>query len=69
MPGLAGLNNFDIFLTLDKKLKHQQSIGKANLKFIVLPGTHNKHQTLQPYIKQVKGLVNLDPITKISGIT
>jgi len=33
--GLATFNDFDIFLTLDKNLKHQQSIHKFQLKFIV----------------------------------
>ncbi len=46
--GLAAFNGFDIFIKLDKNLKHQQNLNKVDLKFIVLLATDNKHQTLQP---------------------
>ena len=67
--GLATFNGFDIFLTLDKNLKHQQSIHKFDLKFIVLLSIDNKHQTLQPYVEKVKDLLNNLPIPKISEIS
>ena len=41
--GLAAFNEFDIFLTLDRNLKHQQSINKFDLKFIILLAVDNKH--------------------------
>ncbi len=67
--GLATFSGFDIFLTLDKNLKNQQSINKFDLKFIVLLAVDNKHQTLQPYIEKVKYLLNSLPIPKISEIS
>ena len=67
--GLATFNGFDIFLTLDKNLKNQQSINKFDQKFIVLLAVNNKHQTLQPYIERVKILLNNPPILKISEIS
>jgi predicted nuclease of predicted toxin-antitoxin system len=66
---LATINGFDIFLTLDKNLKYQQSINKFDLKFIVLLSVNNKHQTLQPYIEKVKDLLNSQRIPKLSEIT
>ena len=66
---LATINGFDIFLTLDKNLKYQQSINKFDLKFIVLLSVNNKHQTLQPYIEKVKALLNSKHIPKLSEIT
>lgn len=66
---LATINGFDIFLTLDKNLKYQQSINKFDLKFIVLLSVNNKHQTLQPYIEKVKDLLNSGNIPKLSEIT
>ena len=50
--GLAVFNNFDIFLTLDKNLRFQQSINKFDLKFIILIAVDNKHQTLQPHMER-----------------
>ena len=67
--GLAVFNAFDIFLTVDKNLKFQQSIHKFDLKFIILLAIDNKHQTLQPYVDKVKVLLNSGDIPKISEIT
>lgn len=66
--GLAAFNSFDIFITLDKNLKFQQSIYKFDLKFIILIAIDNKHQTLQPYADKVKVLLNSADIPKISEI-
>ena len=66
---LAVFNGFDVFLTIDKKLKHQQSIYKFDIKFIVLFALDNKHQTLQPYMAKVKSLLNSGNIPKISEIS
>lgn len=67
--GLAVFNDFNIFLTLYKNLKFQQSIHKFDLKFIILISVDNKHQTLQPYTEKVKLLLNSGNIPKISEIT
>ena len=67
--GLAAFNEFDIFLTLDRNLKHQQSINKFDLKFIILLAVDNKHQTLQPYIDKVKILLRSDDIPIMSEIS
>ena len=66
--GLAVFNGFDIFITLDKNLKSQQSINKFDLKFIILLSFNNKHQTLQPYVEKVKALLNSQAIPKVSEI-
>ena len=67
--GLAELNGFNLFVTIDKNLKHQQSIYKFNLKFIILLAVDNKHQTLQPYINRVKSLLTGGDIPKVSEIS
>ena len=67
--GLATLNNFEIFLTIDKNLIHQQNIYEFEIKFIILAAMDNKHQTLQPYIDKVKVLLANVEIPKISEIT
>ena len=66
---LAAFNEFDIFLTLDRNLKHQQSINKFDLKVIILLAVDNKHQTLQPYIDKVKILLSGNGIPKLSEIS
>jgi predicted nuclease of predicted toxin-antitoxin system len=59
--GLAVFNGFEIFMTLDRNLKNQQSINKFDLKFIILLAVNNKHQTLQSYIEKVKVLLTNPP--------
>jgi predicted nuclease of predicted toxin-antitoxin system len=67
--GLAVFNQFDVLLTLDKNLKHQQTIYEFAIKFIVLMAVNSKHQTLQPFIEKVKSLLNSGNIPKVSGIS
>ncbi|MGI8599513.1 MAG: DUF5615 family PIN-like protein [Chitinophagaceae bacterium] len=68
--GLAAFDGFDIFITLDKNLKNQQNLDKVDLKFIVLLARDNKHNTLQPYIDQVKMLIQRSSdIPKLSEIS
>jgi hypothetical protein len=68
--GLAALDGLNIFITLDKNLKNQQNLGKVYLKFIVLLARDNKHNTLQPYIDQVKMLLQRSSdIPKLSEIS
>ena len=46
--------DFDVFLTVDQNIKHQQSLSAHPLRFIVLIGSDNKYQTLSPHIPKVK---------------
>lgn len=68
--GLAAINGFDIFITLDKNLKNQQNLNKVDLKFIVLLTKNNKHETLQPYVDKIKTLLeSSSDIPKLSEIS
>lgn len=67
--GLAVFNQFDVLLTLDKNLKHQQTIHKFDIRFIILIAINSKHQTLQPFMEKVKSLLNSGNIPKISEIS
>jgi predicted nuclease of predicted toxin-antitoxin system len=66
---LAVFNQFDVFMTLDKNLKHQQTIHKFEIKFIVLLAIDSKLETLQPFIEKVKSLLNSGNIPKVSEIS
>ncbi len=46
--------NFDALITMDKNIKNQQNIGKANLMIIILKAHDNKLQTLKPLIRKVE---------------
>ena len=66
--GLATINGFDIFLTMDKNLKYQQNLNRVDLNFVLLLAPNNKHQTLQPYIDKFKILLNNTEIPKFLEI-
>lgn len=66
---LAVFNQFDVLLTLDKNLKHQQTLHKFDIKFILLVAVDSKHQTLQPFMEKVKSLLNSGNIPKVSEIS
>ncbi len=52
---------FDVFLTADQNIKHQQNLSRRSLKFIVLVASDNGYETLSPLIPKVT-----DALTKIS---
>lgn len=67
--GLATLNGFEVFITLDKNLKNQQNLSRFEIKFILLLAKDNKHQTLQPYIEKIKTLLSSDSLPNFNEIS
>ena len=47
-------SDFEIFLTVDQNLRHQQNLASSSLKFIVLVAADNQYDSLAPLIPQVK---------------
>ena len=45
---------FDVFITIDNNLEHQQALGDASIGFIVLSARNNKLETLLPLMPQVE---------------
>ena len=56
--------NFDVLLTMDKKLVKQQNISKYNLSITILEVINNKIQTLIPLILRVKKHLRGKPFEK-----
>jgi hypothetical protein len=55
------LEQFDVFITVDRNLKHQQQLRELKIAFIVLVAADNRFETLQPLIPLV-----LEAIQEIS---
>lgn len=47
-------NEFEVFLTVDQNLQHQQNLASSPLRFIVLIAASNQYESLAPLIPQVK---------------
>jgi hypothetical protein len=45
--------DFDVFLTVDQNIRHQQNLSARDLRFIVLIGSDNTYETLLPLIPKV----------------
>lgn len=50
--GMATLNDFQAFLTMDKQLIYQQNLKKFNILIVILKAPDNKIRTLRPYIEK-----------------
>jgi hypothetical protein len=57
------LNGFELLVTIDKNLKHQQNLDKFPIRVAVLEAPNNKIETLKPYIEKLKILMQ-KPITQ-----
>jgi len=47
-------SDFEVFLTVDQNLRHQQNLAYSSLKFIVLVASNNQYDSLALPIPQVK---------------
>jgi len=55
-------NEFEVFLTVDQNLRHQQNLTSSQLRFVVLVAASNQYDSLAPLIPQVRGaLTKLGP--------
>ena len=70
--GWAGIKNgallkliipaFDIFITLDSNLVHQQNLGGIDLCVITLHAVNSRYETLQPLVPDIlRAIGNAEP--------
>jgi len=62
--GWAGITNgalleritseFDVFITMDSNIVHQQNLGISRLCLIVLHGPNSRYETLQPLVPEIR---------------
>jgi len=62
--GWAGITNgallelvepdFDVFLTMDSNIVHQQGLSNLQICLVVLHGPNSRYETLQPLLPQIK---------------
>ena len=54
-------NEFEVFLTVDRNLRHQQKLTSSPLRFVILVAASNQYDSLAPLIPQVE-----DALTKLA---
>lgn len=66
--GLIVFNGFDIFITIDKNLRHQQNLDRIELKIFLLSAVNNRRETLQVLVEKVKDKIKEGNLQKINEI-
>jgi hypothetical protein len=62
----AAAGQFDVMLTVDQNIKHQQNLGKLPIAVIVMVARSNRLSDLLPLIPGVRNAVNtLQPCTLV----
>ncbi len=61
--------NFDLLLTFDKNLQHQQSFKKYSISVFVLNARSNSYQTLRKLVPKIKYALNLPLKIGVTEIT
>ena len=65
--GWAGVTNgallkrvepeFDIFITMDSNIVHQQNVANLQICLIILHGPNSRYETLQPLLPQMLNVI------------
>lgn len=66
--GLLVLNGFDVFVTIDKNLRHQQNLGKFSVSVFLLIAFNNRLETLQGLIDKVVEQIRSGEFGKMNEI-
>ena len=61
--------SFDVFITADQNLEHQQNLDKYDVAVIILVGRTNRFDDLRPLIPKVLGTLRELPMAKLLHIT
>ena len=56
------VENFDVLLTFDKNLQHQQNFQKYSIMVVVLSAASNTFANLQPLCKSVIQVLQKEPV-------
>ncbi|MBM2839604.1 MAG: hypothetical protein HW412_132 [Bacteroidetes bacterium] len=52
---------FDMFVTMDKNIRHQQNLSRLPITVFLLNAKNNKHQTIQPLVARTNEAIQKGP--------
>ena len=67
--GLIVFNGFDVFVTIDKNLRHQQDLDRIELIIFLLLAINNRRETLQVLVEKIKEKIKDGNLQKINEIS
>ena len=67
--GLIVFNGFDLFITIDKNLRHQQNLDRFELKIFLLLALNNRKETLQGLIVKIIDKIKEGNLQKLNEVS
>ena len=67
--GLIVFNGFDLFITIDKNLRHQQNLDRFELKIFLLLALNNRKETLQGLIVKIIEKIKEGNLQKLNEVS
>ena len=67
--GLIVFNGFDLFITIDKNLRHQQNLDRFELKIFLLFALNNRKETLQGLIVKIIDKIKEGNLQKLNEVS
>jgi len=61
-------NSFDIFVTIDKNLRHQQNLNKFHFSIFLLLAKNNRRSTLQLLVEKIMDKIVKNDFGKLTEI-
>ncbi len=59
---------FDVFVTMDRGLEHQQNLGRLDLAVVVLRARSNKLADLLPWVPELLAALPVAPKGKVTAV-
>ena len=67
--GLMVMNNFEGFVTIDKKLQHQQNLEKFPILLAIFDAPSNKVEILKPYVEKLLEMLNEEDLGNLMVVS
>lgn len=59
---LMSENGFDVLITMDKNLAHQQNLDQFSVKIVIFDALNNKVETLKPFVNAFLSRISSAPL-------
>ena len=62
-------HEFDVFVTMDKGLEHQQNLSAINMGVVVIRAPSNRYQSVEPLMPQINEAVKVVTAGEVVHVT
>ena len=62
-------HKFDVFVTMDRDLEHQQNLSAINMGVVVIQAPSNRYQSVEPLMLQINGAIKIVTAGEVVHVT